>query len=111
MTELHKQCGYQLCLHSDASDGAHPRTHTSPLIEPPVFTRAHQVLAAPVMGMLVEDPVAFLHIAGVDVVVVEALIQGGAVVSQLHHLASELRALINHHSVRTLVLWKRFVIY
>lgn len=59
------------------------------------------------MGMLIEDPVALLHIAGVDVVEVEALIQGGAVITQLHHLATELRALVDHHFVRTLVLWKR----
>lgn len=59
------------------------------------------------MGMLIEDPVAVFHIAGVDVVGMEAFVQGGTVISQLHHLASELRALVDHHSVRALVLQKR----
>lgn len=89
------------------SDGSHPGTETSPLIKPPVFTRAHQVLASPVMGMLVEDPVAVHHVAGVDVAKVEAFVQGGAVISQLHHLTSELWALIDPQSVRALMLIKR----
>lgn len=94
-------------LHSDTSDGSHPGTHASPLIKPPVFTWAHQVLASPVMWMLVKDPVTVRHIAGVDVVVMEAFVQGRAVVSQLHHLSSKLWAFVDHHSVGALVLQKR----
>lgn len=99
--------GHQLFSHSDTSDGSHPRTHASPLIKPPVFAGAHQVLASPVMGMLVKDPVTVAHVAGVDVVEMEAFVQGGAVISQLHHLACELWALVDHHFVRALVLQKR----
>lgn len=76
-------------------------------MEPPVFTRAHQILPPSVMGMLVEDPVAIHHIAGVDVIEMEALVQGGAIISQFHHLASELWALVDHHLMRTLVLQKQ----
>lgn len=90
------------------SDGSHPGIQASPLIKPPVFTGAHQVLASPVMGVLIEDPVAVHHVAGVDVAEMEAFGQGGAVVSQLHRLASKLWALIDPQSVRALMLIKRW---
>lgn len=90
--------------HNDASDGSDPGAHASPLVEPPVLARMYQVLASPVVRMLVEDPVAIHYVAGVDVVEVEAFIQGGAVIGQLHHLASKFWALIDHQPVRTLVL-------
>lgn len=94
--------------HSDTSDGSHPRTHASPLIKPPVLTRANQELASSVMWMLIEDPVTS-HIAGVDVTELETLIQGGAVIGQLHHLASKLWTLVDHHSVTALVLQNRYL--
>lgn len=62
------------------------------------------------MWMLVEDPVTVSHIAGVDIIVVETFIQGGAVICQIHHLASKLWALVEHHSVRALVLQKRYLL-
>lgn len=93
--------------HTDTFDRAHPGAHASPLMKPPVFTGTHQVLAPPVVGVLVEDPVAVLDLAGVDVVEVEAFEQRGAVVGQLHRLASELRALEDRHSVSALVLQRR----
>lgn len=98
--------GHLTFSHSDASDGSHPGAHASPLIKPPVFTRAHQVLASPVVRVLVKDPVAVRHVAGVDVVVMEAFVQGRAVVGQLHHLSPELWAFVDHHSVGALVLQK-----
>lgn len=94
------------CSHSDTSDGSHPGTPASPFIEPPVFTRAHEVLASPVMRVLIEDPVAIHGVAGVDVTEMEAFVQGGAVICQLHHLASKLWALVDHQPVRALVLMK-----
>ncbi len=59
------------------------------------------------MGMLIEDPVTIHHVARVDVIRMEALEQGGAVISQLHHLACEFRALVDHHFMRALVLLKK----
>lgn len=106
---VQKQSVGSVFSHSDMSDGSHPGTQASPLIKPPVFTGAHQVLASPVMGMLVEDPVAIHHIAGVDVVEMEAFIQGGAVISQLLPMASELWTLIDYQSVRALMLIKRLI--
>lgn len=91
--------------HNDASDGSNPGTHASPLMKPPVFTRMYQVLASPVMRMLVENPVA-IHYIAVDVIEMEAFIQGGAVVCQLHHLSSKFWALVDHQSVSALVLQK-----
>lgn len=59
------------------------------------------------MGVLVEDPVSVRDLARVNVVEVEAFVQRGAVVGQLHRLASELRALVDRHPVRALVLRRR----
>lgn len=92
--------------HNDASYGSNPGTHASPLMKPPVFTRMYQVLPSPVVRMLVEDPVAIHYVAGVDVIEMEAFIQGGAVICQLHHLSSKFWALVDHQSVSALVLQK-----
>lgn len=77
-------------------------------MKPPVLTRANQELASSVMWMLIEDPVTS-HVAGVDVTELETLIQGGAVICQLHHLASKLWTLVDHHSVTALVLQSRYL--
>lgn len=91
-------------LHSNTSDGAHPGAHASPVVVYPVLSRGQQVLAPPVVGVLIQKPGALHHIARVDVIVMEALVEVGAVVRQLRHLSSELGALKDSHTVRSLVL-------
>lgn len=53
---------------------------------------------APVLRLLVEQPVAVRHIAGEDVALVESLGDAGAVVvRQLHYLTAELDPLVQTH--------------
>lgn len=85
-------------------DRSHPWAHPSPLVESPVLARAHEVLAAPVVRVFIEDPVSLLDVTGVDIVKVKAVVKRGTVIRQLHHLTSELRTLVNHHPVRALLL-------
>lgn len=47
---------------SDTSQGADGRAWTAPLDVPPVFSGTQKELAAGVVRMLMEDPVAFHHI-------------------------------------------------
>lgn len=51
--------------------------------------------------MFVQGPVAIHHVAGVDVLVAEALLHGHAVVAELHHLALEVRTLVDAQAVLT----------
>lgn len=58
------------------------------------------------MWVLVEEPVAIGHVAGKDVVDVEAVNDAGAVLHQVHHLAPELDSLIQAHVERArLLVW------
>lgn len=54
--------------------------------------------------MLIEQPESFKHFAGMDVIVVEALIDRWTVISKLHHLSTKVRTLIDPHSMRPLML-------
>lgn len=74
----------QLC---DATHRANGRAHAAPVTMLVVLARAQEVLMAPVVWVLVEDPVALHNIAGGNVSPVEAVLQVGAVVAQLHHLS------------------------
>lgn len=74
-------------------------TCCTPVAELPVLAGMHEVLAPPIAGMLVQGPVAFHHIAGVDVPVAEALLHRLAVVAELHHLTLEVRALVDAQAV------------
>lgn len=81
------------------AEGAGSGARRTPVAELPVLAGMHKVLAPPIAGMLVQGPVAVHHVAGVDVPVAEALLHGLAVVAELHHLALEVRALINAQAV------------
>lgn len=96
----------EVVLTNDAFDGSHPRAQASPLDEPPVLAGTHEVLASPVMRMLVEDPVSAHHVAGVDVSGAKVFVEGGNVFGQLHHLPPELGTLVQHHFVSDLALRK-----
>lgn len=86
-----------LIIH-DASDGANPGIPAAPLTEPLVLSWLYQVHPSPVVWVLIEEPVALSHIAGEDVVYVEALHNAGTVVPQVHHLTSELDPFIQAHA-------------
>lgn len=81
------------------AEGAGGGARRTPVAELPVLAGRHEVLAPPVAGMLIQGPVAVHHFAGVDVLVVETLLHGLAVVAELHHLALEFRTLVNAHAV------------
>lgn len=59
---------------------------------------------APVMRMLVKEPVAADGVAGEDVVQVETLHDAGAVARQVHHQASEFGSLVQADIERAGVL-------
>lgn len=81
------------------AEGAGGGARCTPVTELPVLARTHEVLASPVTGMLIQGPVTFHHFAGVDVPVAEALLHRLAVVTELHHLALEIRTLVDAHTV------------
>lgn len=64
---------------SDTPQGSDGGAGASPLAVPPVLARAQEVLASPVVGVLVEDPVALHDVDGGDVAAMEALVQVWAV--------------------------------
>lgn len=70
----------------------------------PVFPRLQQVLPPPVAGHLVEDPAALQHAAGVDLLEVQAVLERGAVLRDLHHLASAVLPLVQSDPVGA-ALW------
>ena len=84
----------------DAFDGADPGAPAAPLAEPLVLSGPDQVHPAPVVRVLVEEPVALGDVAGEDVVDVEAVHDAGTVVHQVHHLTAELEALVQAHVER-----------
>jgi len=88
----------------DPPEGAHDGAGGAPLAVAAVLASTQQVLAPAVVGVLVEDPVAIHHIAGVDVAVVEAVRHAGAVVHELHHVAAEVGLLVDPHPVGAAVL-------
>lgn len=81
------------------AEGPGSGTCCTPVAELPVLAGMHKVLAPSKTRMLVQGPVAVHHVAGVDVLVAEALLHGLAVVAELHHLALEVRALVDAHAV------------
>ena len=81
----------------NASDGADPCVPAAPLTEPLVLSRPYQVHPAPVVWLLIEEPVAICHIAGEDVIGVEEVHDIGAIIHQFHDLTSKLNTLIQPH--------------
>lgn len=65
----------------------------------PVLLGPQQVLPAPVVGHLVEDPAALQHMEGADLAPVEAVLEAGAVLAQLHHVALVVLSLIQPQAV------------
>lgn len=88
----------------EAPDGADPGVVAAPFVEALVLAGPHVVVMSPVVGLLVHEPVAVHHVAGVDVGHVETLIEVGAVVCQLYHLTSHVEMLVQPHLVAAAVL-------
>ena len=88
----------------DPSEGADLGAQASPVVEPPVLAGPHIVLPALVVGLVVHQPVAVHHVAGVDVGHTETVLDVGAVVAQLIHLAAHVRTIVHSHSVLATVL-------
>lgn len=86
---------------SDSPEGASVGAGSTPVAEFAVLARPEEELTAPVVGMLVQGPVSLNDVAGVDVVVREALLDRLAVIGELHHVTLEFRALIDAHPIRT----------
>lgn len=66
---------------------------------PSVLALLQQVLASPVVGMLVEDPDAFLNLSRVNFMEAPAVQQVGQVITELHHLTAEVWMLIDADSM------------
>lgn len=64
-----------------------------------VLLGPQQVLPPPVVGQLVEDPAALQHVEGADLTQVKAVLDAGAVLTQLHHEAFVVLSLIQPQPV------------
>ena len=71
---------------------------------PPVFLGPQQVLPPLVVGHLIEDPAALQHVEGADLTQVEAVLDAGAILAQLHHEAFVVLSLIQSQPVRARLL-------
>lgn len=71
----------------------------TPLGVPPVLALLQQPLAPSVVGMLIEDPGALLHVGRVDVPVAPAVLQVRQVLTELHHLAAKVWSLVDANPV------------
>lgn len=97
----------------DAFDGSDSGIPATPLTEPLILSRPYQVHPAPVVGVLIEEPVAIFHVAGEDVINVEAIHDTGTVIHKVHHLTPKLDPLIQAHveRPRLLVLNQRWALF
>lgn len=76
-------------LLSEASEGLDVGTHRAPVRGLAVLALLQEILTALVVGVLVEDPPAAQHLAGVHLAPVELLQHGGAVLGGLERLACQ----------------------
>lgn len=86
------------------SERAHPGVVAAPVTAGPVLSWAQEVLASPVVGVLVEDPVTLHNVAGVNVVVAEAIIHVGAVIHELHCVSHHVRPVVDPHPIGSSIL-------
>lgn len=76
----------------------------APVTTGPVLSRAQEILATPVVRVLVEDPVTLHDVAGVNVTEAEALVHVGAVIGELHCVSHHVRPVVDPHPVGSSVL-------
>lgn len=88
----------------DPPEGADNGTGSTPVAVPPVLPSSQEVLPAPVVGVLVEDPVSIHDVTRVHVAVVETVRHTGAIVHELHHVAAKVRLLEDAQPVGATIL-------
>lgn len=81
----------------DASDGAQPGTHATPVAVPPVLAGSQIKVSAHVVRLLVHEPLTVHHVAGLEIRHVEAVHEVGAIIHELHHSATHVRTFIEPH--------------
>lgn len=99
MEEGEKQEGLR-CVHN-TSNGAHRWMLGPPVWVPSVFALLQQVLAPPVVWMLIENPAAVLDVRRVNVTIAPVVQQVGQVLAQLEHLAAEVWTFVDANLVHT----------
>lgn len=77
----------------------------APVTTGPVLSRAQEILASPVVRVLVEDPETLHDVTGVNVTVVETLIHVRAVIHEFHHLSHHVRPVVDPHLVGSSILY------
>ena len=89
---------------SDSPERADPRTSAAPVAVPAVLAGSQVVGPPPVVGLVVQQPVAVNHIARVNVRHTETVLDVGAVIAHLQHLAAHVWTFIQSYFVRATVL-------
>lgn len=89
---------------SDSSDGTNSWADTSPVAVSPVLSWPQVVDSALVVWLIVQQPVAIHHVAGVEVRHAEAVLQIWTVIHQLVHLPGHVEAFVKPHLVGASVL-------
>lgn len=77
----------------------------APVTTGPVLSRAQEILASPIVRVLVEDPVTLQDTAGVNVTIAEAVIHIGAVIHELHCVSQQVGPIIDPHPVGSSILY------
>lgn len=89
---------------SDPPEGTNPWTGAAPVAVSAVLPRPQVVGSSPVVGLVVQEPVAVNHVAGVNVGHAEAVLDVGAVIADLLHLAGHVGTLVQPDFVGATVL-------
>lgn len=76
----------------------------APVTTGPVLSRAQEILASPIVRVLVEDPETLHDTAGVNVTEAEAVIHVGAVIHELHRVSQQVGPVIDPHPVGSSIL-------
>lgn len=76
----------------------------APVTAGPVLSGAHEILASPEVGVLVEDPVTLHDVAGVNVTEAEAVVHAGAVIHELHAVSHHVGPVVDPHPVGSSIL-------
>lgn len=88
---------------------AHHGVVAAPVTTGPVLSGAQEILASPVVGVLIEDPETFHDVAGVNVTVAEAFIYIRAVIHELHGVSHHVRPVVDPHLVGSSILYVKEV--
>lgn len=88
----------------DSPERADPWTGASPVQESTVLSRSQVVGPALVVRLVVQQPMAVHHVARVNVRHTQAVLDAGAIIAHLMHLAAHVWTLIQSYFVGTTVL-------